>query len=81
MCGCIDDAVPRVPIGVTMNEASVSCVICARVADPAEDGDPPLGWCADVVESRGGPRTRWICPSCTRANVRSIEAKLEAGWW
>lgn len=55
--------------------------MCGRVADPDEDGDPPLGWCADLVETRGGQRTRWICPVCTRAHVRSIEAKLDQAWW
>jgi hypothetical protein len=57
------------------------CSICGRTADPAEDGDPPLTWCADVVETRDGPHTRWVCGSCTRKYVRSIEAKLEQQWW
>ena len=61
-----------------MNER---CTICGRVADLAEDGDPPLGWCADLVEIRGGHQTRWICPGCTRSHVRSIEAKLDQTWW
>jgi hypothetical protein len=51
------------------------------VADPDADGDPPLGWCADVVECRDGARTRWVCTECTRKHVRSIEAKLEQQWW
>ncbi len=61
-----------------MNE---TCSICGRVADPHVDGDPPLGWCADIHESVDGPRTRWVCADCTRQYVRSIEAKLDQEWW
>lgn len=55
--------------------------MCGRVADPNEDGDPPVSWCADVVESRSGPQTKWICTTCTRTYVRSIEAKLDQIYW
>ena len=41
------------------------CSICGRTADPAEDGDPPLTWCADIVETREGPHTRWVCGNNT----------------
>jgi hypothetical protein len=58
-----------------------TCSICGRAADAAEDGDPPLTWCTDVVEARDGQRTRWICNDCTRRYVRSIEAKLDQQWW
>ncbi|MGI8759912.1 MAG: hypothetical protein ACR2LF_01120 [Jatrophihabitantaceae bacterium] len=57
------------------------CSICGRSADAEADGNPPLGWCADVVESRAGPQTRWVCTECTRRYVRSIEAKLDQQWW
>lgn len=57
------------------------CSMCGQVSDPVEDGDPPLAWSADLVEVRGGTRTRWICPTCTRIYVRSIEAKLDQAWW
>jgi hypothetical protein len=57
------------------------CSMCGRMADARNDGDPPLAWCADVVESRDGPRRRWICDVCTRKYVRSIEAKLGTEWW
>jgi len=57
------------------------CTMCGRTADPESDGDPPLAWCADIVESLDGPRTRWICDICTRQYVRSIEAKLDQVWW
>ena len=55
--------------------------MCGRVADPAVDGDPPLTWCADVIETHGGHRTRWVCGECTRRYVRAIEAKLDQEWW
>jgi hypothetical protein len=58
-----------------------TCSICGRVADRDTDGDPPLGWCSDKVEVRGGHRTRWVCAACTREHVRAIEAKLEQQWW
>ncbi|HJQ44611.1 MAG TPA: hypothetical protein VJ831_16085 [Jatrophihabitantaceae bacterium] len=61
-----------------MNEI---CSLCGRKADPEVDGDPPLGWCADVIETRDGPQTRWLCPDCTRKYVRSIESKLDQTWW
>jgi hypothetical protein len=58
-----------------------TCSICGRTADADVDGDPPLRWCADTVEIRGGHRTRWVCAECTRSHVRSIEAKLDREWW
>jgi len=57
------------------------CNLCGRRADPEVDGDPPLGWCADIVETADGHRTRWVCADCTRKFVRSIEAKLDQQWW
>jgi len=57
------------------------CNLCGRRADPDVDGDPPLGWCADIVETADGHRTRWVCAECTRKFVRSIEAKLDQQWW
>jgi rubredoxin len=58
-----------------------TCSLCGRLADPDRDGDPPLGWCADRIEDRGGSHLRWVCPQCTREHVRAIEAKLEQHWW
>jgi hypothetical protein len=55
--------------------------MCGRVADPVEDGDPPIAWCADIVETMEGHRTRWVCDTCTRKYVRSMEAKLDQEWW
>jgi hypothetical protein len=63
------------------DDVNEHCSLCARVADPERDGDPPLGWCADNVEVHGGTRTRWVCADCTRRHVRAIEAKLDQNWW
>jgi hypothetical protein len=52
--------------------AAVSCARCGTVAAPA-----PLDWsCA-----REDGRERWLCPPCTRENVRSIEGRLDEAWW
>lgn len=64
-----------------MDTGKAVCSLCGYVADPDVDGDPPLGWCADLVETSEGQQTHWICPPCTRKFVRSIEAKLEQQWW
>jgi hypothetical protein len=64
-----------------MELMSAACSMCGRVADPKEDGDPPLGWCSDLVETAEGQRTHWVCPQCTRKFVREIEAKLDQQWW
>jgi hypothetical protein len=60
---------------------SVVCALCGRASDPEVDGDPPLTWCADIVETSEGARKRWVCTECTRRYVRSIEAKLDQQWW
>ena len=62
-------------------EPIVECAMCKRRPDLAVEGDPPLGWCGDVVEGMDGRYTRWFCADCTRQYVRSIEAKLDAAWW
>ncbi len=68
---------PSEETGVT----SAVCSLCGRSAEAERDGDPRLTWCADIVESADGPRTRWVCVDCTRRYVRSIEAKLDQEWW
>jgi hypothetical protein len=52
---------------------TVSCDFCGRRAD----GDPPLTWTTSV--ERG--RVRRYCDECSRANLRSLEAKLDCEWW
>lgn len=48
---------------------------------PAEDADaehPPAGWMTEVDPDRG---TVWVCASCARENIRSVEARLDQTWW
>ncbi len=54
----------------------VTCERCGLEAAPAE-GDPPLAWSCD----RDSDGEHWVCPVCTRDNVRSIEGKLDQTWW
>jgi hypothetical protein len=58
-----------------------TCALCGRAADPLTDGEPPLGWTAEVDDTGRGGATRWICPGCTREHVRAMEAKLDRNWW
>jgi len=55
--------------------------ICSRCGTLAGDDDAsseaPAGW--SFATSRRG--IEWLCLDCTRANVRSIEAKLPEEWW
>jgi hypothetical protein len=54
--------------------------VCARCGTPAPaDGDTeaPAGW-SWAPTARGA---EWLCTTCTRENVRAIEAKLPEEWW
>lgn len=53
---------------------------CARCGTPGDgpDGGMPEGWSLDVDPDRG---VQYLCGTCTRDNVRSIEAKLPQEWW
>lgn len=52
---------------------------CARCGSPGEGPDDgmPEGWSLDVTDRGVG----YLCATCTRDNVRSIEAKLPQEWW
>ena len=52
----------------------VSCTWCGVQA-----GGPPASW--SVQTSDRGRGLEWLCEACTRANVRSIEGKLDSDWW
>ena len=54
-----------------------TCSVCGTVADPAADPLDLLAW-SSAVE---GARVTWVCPSCARDHVRSIEAKLDVAHW
>ncbi|MBA2283265.1 MAG: hypothetical protein M3527_06295 [Actinomycetota bacterium] len=57
------------------------CNHCGTVVDAELDeaGGPiaPPGW-SWAPSARG---VQYMCQACTRANVRSIEAKLSEEWW
>jgi hypothetical protein len=52
--------------------AAATCTVCGtRVAER------PLTWSLQV----GARGEQWLCADCTRANVRSIEGRLDEAWW
>lgn len=52
--------------------------ICSRCGASAGDDESfPPGWSFQT----GRRGLEWVCISCTRANVRAIEAKLPEEWW
>jgi DNA-directed RNA polymerase subunit RPC12/RpoP len=60
---------------VSDDGTSVICSRCGTLAD--DDSELPAGWSLETNE-RGVGR---ICATCTRSNIRSIEAKLPEEWW
>jgi predicted RNA-binding Zn-ribbon protein involved in translation (DUF1610 family) len=54
-----------------------ACVRCGTFAEAEATEITPIGWSWTPTE-RG---IEWMCPACTRDNVRSIEAKLPEEWW
>ena len=50
----------------------VSCAVCGTTVEA-----PPLTWSS----SRGPRGTTWTCDSCTRRNLRAMEAKLDEEHW
>jgi hypothetical protein len=54
-----------------------ACVRCGTLAEAEATEITPIGWSWTPSE-RG---IEWMCPVCTRDNVRSIEAKLPEEWW
>ncbi len=54
------------------NPGMVTCSVCGTTED-----EPPVTWTNQVSE-RG---RQWLCESCTRQNLRSIEGRLDEAWW
>ena len=54
-----------------MDEAA-TCAVCGTWVQ-----DRPATWSLQISE-RGAT---WVCDACTRANIRSIEGKLDEAWW
>jgi hypothetical protein len=52
------------------------CSRCGTTAE-AEDDGVPEGWSFSTDRRR----VEYTCPSCTRANIRSIEGKLPEEYW
>lgn len=52
----------------------VACAVCGRT--PEGDDVPPT-W---TVQTERG-RRQWVCDTCTREHLRSIEARLDTEWW
>ncbi|MCL2540964.1 MAG: hypothetical protein FWE71_00720 [Nocardioidaceae bacterium] len=45
---------------------------CEAPSDP-----PPITWSTSVE----GGRRRTFCEECSRAHLRSMEARLDSEWW
>jgi hypothetical protein len=63
------------PAGLSKTRAMrdpVTCSVCGTTVD-----EPPLTWSMQVSE-RG---QTWLCETCARENLRSIEGKLDEAWW
>jgi hypothetical protein len=54
----------------------LTCSLCGRAGE-VPDGGLPLGWSIETGERV----VKHCCDVCTRANVRSIEAKLPEEYW
>lgn len=55
----------------------VSCHLCGSA--PADAGSPAMaGWMSERDPRRG---TIWVCPTCAREYLRSVEARLDQEWW
>ncbi|MET9438430.1 hypothetical protein [Streptomyces sp. NPDC006551] len=50
-------------------------IVCARCGKTAEE--LPVTWSCSVED---GAR-RYLCDSCARENIRSIEGRLDSTWW
>ncbi|MGV9312445.1 hypothetical protein ACWDR0_09625 [Streptomyces sp. NPDC003691] len=50
--------------------------VCSRCGSTAE-GTIPLTWTCSV---ENGTR-HYFCDTCARANLRSIEGRLDSTWW
>jgi hypothetical protein len=59
-----------------VSDARQTCTRCGATAESPEGGLPPA-WSLATFD-RGVDR---LCEQCTRANVRSIEARLDEDWW
>jgi hypothetical protein len=47
----------------------------------AADADPVAAACLTWTRSTERGKVVWTCDRCSRAHLRSIEAKLDQAWW
>ena len=77
MLTMVPPPIRHAPIDV-LQLGRVSSENCSRCGAPSDcEGSLPAGWSL-VTDERG---VGLLCLECTRANVRSIEAKLPEEWW
>ncbi|MDQ3465158.1 MAG: hypothetical protein M3500_10785 [Actinomycetota bacterium] len=50
----------------------VTCSVCGNTEE-----EPPVTWTSQASERD----QQWLCESCTRENLRSIEGRLDEAWW
>lgn len=63
-------------MGDAEGEGPVSCTMCGLTVQ-----ERPATW-SMVVSDRARTRgVRWVCETCTRQNLRSIEGKLDEALW
>jgi hypothetical protein len=61
------------------------CGFCGKTPTPptsadgssSDDADLPLTWVTSVENGKA----QVYCDECARANLRSIESKLDSEWW
>ncbi|MEU0405354.1 hypothetical protein ABZ318_35145 [Streptomyces sp. NPDC006197] len=53
-------------------EAPFVCARCGRTTETL-----PLTWTCSVENGR----RQYFCEDCARANIRSIEGRLDSSWW
>ena len=55
---------------------TTTCAVCGT-----QVAELPPTWSLQVSRRGTTNLTTWLCETCTRANVRSIEGRLEEAWW
>ncbi|GGU72151.1 hypothetical protein ABZ926_32925 [Streptomyces litmocidini] len=53
-------------------EAPFVCARCGKTTETL-----PLTWTCSVENGR----RQYFCEECARANIRSIEGRLDSSWW
>ncbi len=53
-----------------------TCVVCGTTVE-----ELPPTWSLQVSQRGSTTLTSWLCETCTRDNVRSIEGRLDEAWW